>query len=602
MHKASLLKVALFALAIYASINYLLFLLNPAHADNPGFFLVTAIADLIAIVNLASTAGVALFSELRKDTYHREIAELRAAGRHLAGQRVAVLLPVVSEDIRIIRHTLESLLALRGDKVIYVLDDGRREATEALCRELGVRYITRPDNAFFKAGNLNHGLRYVREEFVVVVDADFSLSPAFLERTLPLFVDPTVGAVQTPQLYDNADTLFSKGSLNMQAIFYDHVLPGKHLLNSAFCVGTNVIYRRSALNAIGGVPSMKHSEDIFTALGFLEHGYRVFFLNERLAMGLSPSTLLSFFNQQYRWSLGGFTMLLRHPTLLNHKLRLDQRVQFFLSNVFYLTGVSMLIYLLSPLVAVFFGVKPVAGQYIEQWWTSYSLFFIASLLIYLVQAGKYRLQSVALGMYSFIPFVASLGSVLVGAQFRWKPTNSASVGLITKILSPLIVYLTAALATGYLLLTGAIPLRSDFVSYYVWLALDLVLVLPVIFAGYFAKPRFSLPQVELEPQEIVGAYAPAAPLAKPAKPPIPAIPASAASGAFALGHSRPAPANGERALAGRVTLPNVWAVLQPDAVAYAGDGEAVPVAQARHATLAGRSGHNHANHRADHEE
>ncbi len=37
MHKTSFIKLTLFAIAIFANANYLLFILNPAHADNLGF-------------------------------------------------------------------------------------------------------------------------------------------------------------------------------------------------------------------------------------------------------------------------------------------------------------------------------------------------------------------------------------------------------------------------------------------------------------------------------------------------------------------------------------------------------------------------------------
>ena len=55
MRKTSLLKIILFAMAIAANLDYLLFILNPAHADNPGFFILTGVADTIAIVIFLST-------------------------------------------------------------------------------------------------------------------------------------------------------------------------------------------------------------------------------------------------------------------------------------------------------------------------------------------------------------------------------------------------------------------------------------------------------------------------------------------------------------------------------------------------------------------
>jgi cellulose synthase/poly-beta-1,6-N-acetylglucosamine synthase-like glycosyltransferase len=153
MRKTSLIKVVLFVIAILANLNYLVFILNPAHADNLGFFVLTGLADTIAIAIFVSTWTTALFYELNKSRYQHEMAELRTVGNHLLHQRVAVLITVVNEDISIVRNTVQSAKNLIGEKAVYLLDDGKKEATQRLARELGVRYITRATNAGYKAGN-----------------------------------------------------------------------------------------------------------------------------------------------------------------------------------------------------------------------------------------------------------------------------------------------------------------------------------------------------------------------------------------------------------------------------------------------------------------
>ena len=493
--KTSMLKVAVFLLAVYANINYLLFMLNPAHASNLPFFVITALADTIAVFIFLSTWGTALFFEVSRSRYYRELDDLRARGQHLAAQRVAVLVPVAGEDIQLIRHTLTNAMRMRGNLHIYVLDDGRRTETEMLCRGLGLEYVTRVGNAFYKAGNLNNGLRRVREDFVVVVDADFTLRADFVERTLPLFADPQVAIVQTPQVYYNEDTLFSRGAKRLQTLFYSYLQPGKHLLDSAFCVGTNVVYRMSALAEIGGIAQIAHSEDVFTSLALAERGYRTAYIDEPLAIGLAPSTLIAFFNQQFRWARGGFTML-RHNPLFNERLRLDQRFQFFFSNTFYLSGVAVLIYLVSPLIAVLAGVKPVSDQYYSEWLTKYALFWGVNFLFYLLLVKRNWWATLTLGMFSFVPYLAALAAVAFRSEARWKPTNARSAGLITTLLSPLIVYLACVLITGYLLFTGQLPLNVGFVQYYVWLALDVALILPFIVTAYFARSKLILPRFD----------------------------------------------------------------------------------------------------------
>jgi cellulose synthase (UDP-forming) len=494
MPKTSLLRVALFALALFANAEYLLFILNPMHADNLAFFALTALADTIAIVIFSSTWIVSLYFEVFKGRYYGEIAELRRAGGYLLDRRVAILVPVVNEDLDLVRNTIRSLWALRGEKLIYLLDDGRRHATRDLAAEMNIRYITREGNEFFKAGNLNNALRFVGEEFVVVVDADFALHPRFLEATLPLFHDPSIAAVQTPQVYSNEETLFAKGSRYLQAVFYRYLQPGRNLLDSSFCVGTNVIYRASALREVGGVAEVHHSEDVFTTLKFLEVGRKVFYLDEPLAMGLGPATLVAVYNQQFRWARGGLTMMLRHSTLLNRRLKPDQRVQFFLSNFFYLSGIAVAIYLVSPMLAVLLNVKPINDSYFWEWLPRYALYFATNFLFFMSFAPKHRLQSLVLGMFSYLPYLAALCSVLFGLpHFNWKPTNARAKGLITTLLAPYILYVVVALATLVMLLMGLIAFRVSMVEYYVWLGVNTVIACTFIVSSYLAQPQATLP-------------------------------------------------------------------------------------------------------------
>jgi cellulose synthase (UDP-forming) len=495
--KTSLLMVVLFAGALLANAEYLLFIVNPMHADNLVFFAVTALADLIAILIFSSSWVVCLYFELCKGRYYREVAELRQAGQHLLTSRVAVLVPVVNEDLELVRNTIYSLFALRGEKQIYLLDDGRRSAAYRLAADLNIRYLTRDGNEFFKAGNLNNALRFVAEEFVVVVDADFALHPEFLERTLPLLHDPAIAAVQTPQVYSNEETLFSKGSRYLQAVFYRYLQPGRNLVDSSFCVGTNVIYRTSALREVGGIAEVHHSEDVFTTLKFLEVGRKVFFLDEPLAVGLAPATLIAFYNQQFRWAFGGLTMMFRHNTLFNRRLKPDQRIQFFLSNFFYLSGISVAIYLISPLVAILLNVKAINDAYFWEWLPRYALFFATNFLFFMSFAPKHRLHSLVLGMFSYLPYLAALCSVVFGLpDFNWRPTNARAKGLITTLLAPYIVYVVVVVATAVKLALGLIGFRAGLSEYYFWLGVDTVIACTFIVHSYLAQQKTALPVFE----------------------------------------------------------------------------------------------------------
>jgi len=374
-----------------------------------------------------------------------------------------------------------------GNKNVYLLDDGGRAENKQLALSLGVIYITRNDRAFFKSGNLNHALGLIDEKYVAVFDADFVPHPNFLQETIPFFEDPTIGIVQTPQVYSNEDNMFSKGGKNLQASFYNYIMPTRHMQKSAFCVGTNVVYKKEALDKIGGIASVNHSEDVFTSLEMNMKGYHVFFVNKVLATGLSPTNVISFFNQQYRWARGGMTMLLKHNTLFNKKLTRDQRIHYFMSNIFYLTGFSILIYLISPFVAILFNVRPINPLYFKEWFTTYLLFFGFNTFSFLYYSKKYRVETIGLALFCVLPYIKAFFSVLINQSFRWTITNTVSKDLVTKIVAPVIIYLAVCLVSLYLILTGSLYLGQDSIVYFGWIIINMYFYLYLLANSYAVR-------------------------------------------------------------------------------------------------------------------
>ena len=72
---------------------------------------------------------------------------------------VDVFICTYNEEEAILERTIIGALSMDYPRYrVWVLDDGRRAWLEALCERLGSGYLTRPDNAHAKAGNINNGL------------------------------------------------------------------------------------------------------------------------------------------------------------------------------------------------------------------------------------------------------------------------------------------------------------------------------------------------------------------------------------------------------------------------------------------------------------
>ena len=192
-----------------------------------------------------------------------------------------------------------------------------------------------------KAGNINHALSIAKGDFFFIFDADFVPQPDFLFETVPFFVNSNVAFVQTPQAYGNLNNLVSRGAGYMQSVFYKFIQPGRNHFNAAFCVGTNVIFRRTAINDIGGIYTDSKSEDVWTSLMLHEHGWKTIYIPKTLAIGDTPETIEAYTKQQLRWATGGFEILLTHnPFIPQRKLTMDQRIMYLVTATYYLTGIA----------------------------------------------------------------------------------------------------------------------------------------------------------------------------------------------------------------------------------------------------------------------
>jgi cellulose synthase (UDP-forming) len=240
--------------------------------------------------------------------------------------------------------------------------------------------------------------------------------------------DPLVAFVQTPQAFPVARGLVATGSAESQRIFYELVLPGKNYFNAVFCVGTNVIFRRRALDEIGGMHTASNSEDIWTSIELHKRGWRSVFVPETLARGLAPDALLPYFKQQFRWSYGAFEVLLRGGLFRQKGLTLDQRFQYLLAATNYLLSVAVVVFMFLPAAYLLFGVSPIRAD-TTTWLIHYVPFYILIVLVTVLQVGGFRLAAIITSLGAAPVHVRALLWVILKRKTGWSVTNSGPSGL-----------------------------------------------------------------------------------------------------------------------------------------------------------------------------
>jgi cellulose synthase (UDP-forming) len=172
--------------------------------------------------------------------------------------------------------------------------------------------------------------------------------------------DQSLAFVQTPQFYTNTEgSQIAKAAAFQQAVFYEYICEGKSSQDAMFCCGTNIIFRKKALDQVGGLDESTVTEDFATSFKFHQRGWRSLYYNHVYAFGMGPEDLVGYFKQQYRWANGTITVfkkVLKNLILHPFSLKLKQWVEYLLSSSYYLVGFALFGLMLFPIFYLLFDV------------------------------------------------------------------------------------------------------------------------------------------------------------------------------------------------------------------------------------------------------
>ncbi len=228
---------------------------------------------------------------------------------------VTVLIPAHNEE-RVLGLALQALArsSLRPQQVL-VLENGSSDGTAGVARRHGVQ--VRQLGPVGKAGALAVGLAEAEGEVVVVLDADTVLDPYFLQRVLPHFVDPAVGAVAANIKVGNHRGLLTR----LQELEYVVALNLDRRAQAA--TGTITVvpgaagaFRRSAVVAAGGWPTDTLVEDADLTLALLRAKWRIPYADDAIAYTEAPQSAADVLRQRRRWAYGTVQVAAKHADAL----------------------------------------------------------------------------------------------------------------------------------------------------------------------------------------------------------------------------------------------------------------------------------------------
>jgi cellulose synthase (UDP-forming) len=473
------------AAAMLASAFYLLFLLNPANRGEAWLWFAILLAEGLTVFQAIGTWWTILAHDDRPES-----PAVYAWRRQLLDGTVPtidVFITACGEPLHLVLATIRAARDMRLPHATWVLDDGRSDELRHACAREQVGYLRREGREHAKAGNINAGLALTTGEFVLILDADHVPSPDLLVRTLPHLHDPATAFAQTPQTFPSARGLVATGSAEAQRIFYELVCPGKNSFNAVFCVGTNVIFRRRALDEIGGIYTGSNSEDIWTSLELHRRGWRSVFVREVLARGLAPHDLYAHLKQQFRWSSGGFEVLLRGRLFQRGGLTLDQRLQYLLVGTNYLLSLAVLIFMLVPSAYLLFGWSPIRGD-TASWLLHYLPFYVLIILVTWFQCGGFRPSAIVMSIGAAPVHFRALVMVLARRRVSWSVTNVDSDGQPgIELVLPQVAFLLLNLVSIAVGLSTIVDLSATVLSV-IWASMQ-VLILGRVIVEAVLDPR-----------------------------------------------------------------------------------------------------------------
>jgi cellulose synthase/poly-beta-1,6-N-acetylglucosamine synthase-like glycosyltransferase len=368
--------------------------------------------------------------------YHRTPKPL------IAGLSVDVFIPTYQEELHIIRKTVMAASAINYQHQTFILDDGRRDEVRKIAEEFGAVYLSRAKNENAKAGNLNYGFAHSKADFVMVFDADHIPLPHALDVTLGFFADEKVALVQTPQSFYNT-TAFQfmnckkTGAIwSDQSFFYNIAQPSYDFIDTTSCVGTGVVYRRKAIDEIGGIPVETVTEDTHTSVKLSKAGYKTVYLNESVAYGIAAYDLLEYYKTRRRWGHGDLQVLKREKILSSKNLSFGQRITYISPLLNFLEGWQQILLYLIPIITLTLGFAPFE---ISVFNVLITLFFpfVSYLFLQEMGCGFSRLWTNEIFSMIRWPIHLATTTALFGMKLKWSPSLKNMAGKVAwKLMLP----------------------------------------------------------------------------------------------------------------------------------------------------------------------
>jgi cellulose synthase/poly-beta-1,6-N-acetylglucosamine synthase-like glycosyltransferase len=236
---------------------------------------------------------------------------------------VSLHIPAYNEPPELLIETIKAVERIDYPNFeIIVMDNNTTDPdvwgpVEEYCRDRPrVKFVHVAPWPGYKAGACNLALREYtdpRAEIIGLVDADDIVQPHYLRETASYFSDPSVGFVQTCESNrDFEGSPYYTACVDSYQGFYLAVMSSRQERDTVPFVGTMGLFRRSALESVGGWNEWCICEDTEASLRVLKDGWSGLYIPRCFGRGVVPPSWAGMLTQRHRWCFGAMQILRLH--------------------------------------------------------------------------------------------------------------------------------------------------------------------------------------------------------------------------------------------------------------------------------------------------
>ncbi len=228
---------------------------------------------------------------------------------------ISVLVPAYNEE-KTIKETIGSIFEIDYPiRELVIINDGSADRTKKIVKELQKKYkklklIDKKNTG--KGDSLNKGLEIAKGELIVVVDADSYPAKDSFKKLVGFFDDGDVGAATCIFVPRHANKFIEK----LQIVEYNVIAFTRKLLGYVDAIyvtpGPLAMYRKSALDEVGGFDSKNLTEDIEITWRLTYFGYERRMCLSTNATTTVPDNLKGWYTQRRRWNMGGLQCIKKY--------------------------------------------------------------------------------------------------------------------------------------------------------------------------------------------------------------------------------------------------------------------------------------------------